>query len=257
MKGNRKMKQTPNYTMNGIISEVLGLDYYIVTKIETFSRIFGVSISEKEVTDIITKIINDGASLKTARKHLVNLLFEKIIAKTFMQFPFVEDLISVHKDIVNEHLYFDGERIYNREILERVLKPYAEKYEREQEMAEKEQEMLEKENCGGKDETFVYPDVLKDTDEMYTEAKRISFDDAIFNSRKALLEKHFAEYPIYIDGSYYVQSTEFPRVVRTENGTLSASANGNDLATWRECHYYALMDYNGHRFFIMSGGRYD
>ena len=106
---------------------------------------------------------------------------------------------------------------------------------------------------------FMYPDVLNKSDEMYKNAKRISHDDAIFGARKALLEKHFEEYPIYLDDSYYAQSSRLPRVVR-KDGDFAEAVNlmgWKNLSSWRDCHYYSLFEWEGHRFFIMTGGRYD
>ena len=54
---------------------------------------------------------------------------------------------------------------------------------------------------------YIYPDVLNKSDEMYKNAKRISHDSAIFGDRKALLEKHFSEHPIYLDDSYYAEQS--------------------------------------------------
>ena len=97
-------------------------------------------------------------------------------------------------------------------------------------------------------ENFEYPKKLSRNDAMYREAKQISSDSAIFSSRKALLKKHFEEHPIYLDGSYYTHYDSFAMV---EEKQLES------LAEWRDCHYYQLKEYKGHRFFMMSGGRYD
>ena len=102
---------------------------------------------------------------------------------------------------------------------------------------------------------FIYPQVLSKESAMYKERKRISFDSAIFGSRKALLEQHFKEAPIYIDSSYYAQSKEMPLVERYEDDFKGDF--GAKLSEWRDCHYYTLYEWQGHRFFIMSGGRYD
>lgn len=90
---------------------------------------------------------------------------------------------------------------------------------------------------------------------MYKNAVCIAKDSAIFGDRKALMEKHYAEYPIYLDESYYTHDTEYPRVVR--NDTDFTGSVYRKLSEWRDCHYYRLMEYNSHRFFIMTGGRYD
>ena len=104
-------------------------------------------------------------------------------------------------------------------------------------------------------EEFVYPDVLERDSAMFKEAKKIGFDDAIFGSRKALLEKHFNEAPIYWDDTYYAQSDTWPRVVRC--GDDFKASVYTKLSDWRECHYYCEYEYQGHRFFVMTGGRYD
>lgn len=96
-------------------------------------------------------------------------------------------------------------------------------------------------------EEFTYPRTLSRYSDMFIKAKRIAFDDAIFGDRAALLKKHFAEHPIYLDGSYYAKSDDFPMVKESDL---------ESLARWRDCHYYSLMEYDGHRFFIMTGGRY-
>lgn len=95
---------------------------------------------------------------------------------------------------------------------------------------------------------LVYPKVLSTSDAMYKEAKRIGSDSAIFNERKALLLKHFEEHPIYLDESYYTNREKFSQVQREDL---------DRLAGWRDCHYYSLREYKGHRFFIMTGGKYD
>lgn len=95
---------------------------------------------------------------------------------------------------------------------------------------------------------FEYPQVLTREMEMFKKATKISFDDAIFGDRKALLKKHFSEHPIYLDDSYYAHSDKWPMV---EESRLE------QLAEWRDCHYYTLYEWEGHRFFVMEGGRYD
>ena len=95
---------------------------------------------------------------------------------------------------------------------------------------------------------FEYPPTLTREMEMFKKAKKISNDSEIFNGRKALLEKHFNEHPIYLDDSYYAHSDKWPRV---EESQLER------LAGWRDCHYYTLYEWQGHRFFVMTGGRYD
>lgn len=101
---------------------------------------------------------------------------------------------------------------------------------------------------------FEYPKVLDANSEIYKNAKKISNDSAIFGERKALLEKHFAEHPIYLDESYYSQRTKFPMVEK--NGDDFKCSLYSTLSKWRDCHYYMLMDYNGHLFYIMTGGKY-
>ena len=95
---------------------------------------------------------------------------------------------------------------------------------------------------------FEYPPVLTREMEMFKKATRISFDDAIFGDRKALLKKHFSEHPIYLDVSYYAHNNKWPMV---EESRLE------QLAEWRDCHYYTLYEWEGHRFFVLEGGRYD
>ena len=102
---------------------------------------------------------------------------------------------------------------------------------------------------------FIYPDVLSKSDEMYKNAERISHDSAIFGDRKALLERHFEEHPIYLDDSYYAQSNALERVIR--DGDDFKGKYWRTLSDWRDCHYYSLCEWEGHRFFIMTGGRYD
>lgn len=95
---------------------------------------------------------------------------------------------------------------------------------------------------------FEYPPVLTQEMEMFKKATKISFDDAIFGDRKALLKKHFSEHPIYLDDSYYVHRDKWPMVKESRL---------EQLAEWRDCHYYTLYEWEGHRFFVMNGGRYD
>lgn len=105
-----------------------------------------------------------------------------------------------------------------------------------------------------KDE-FVYPESLNRNSEMFTKAKRISSDSECFNGRKELLEKHFNEAPIYLNESYYVHDDVWPRVKR--NGDDFKASYYTKLSDWRDCHYYTLYEYEGNKFFVMSGGRYD
>ena len=102
---------------------------------------------------------------------------------------------------------------------------------------------------------FIYPDVLDKSSRMYKEARRIANDNAIFGDRKALLEKHFNEYPIYLDDSYYAHSEKLPKVERC--GDDFKGSMWTKLSDWRDCHYYGLYEFEGHRFFVMTGGRYD
>lgn len=95
---------------------------------------------------------------------------------------------------------------------------------------------------------FEYPPTLTRQMEMFKEAKKISNDSEIFNGRKALLEKHFNEHPIYLDDTYYAHSDKWPMVEESQLAHLSE---------WRDCHYYSLYEWQGHRFFVMTGGRYD
>ena len=102
---------------------------------------------------------------------------------------------------------------------------------------------------------FEYPPVLTRQMEMFKDAKKISSDYAIFGSRKALLEKHFNEAPIYLDDSYYAHSDKWPLVERHEDDYKGSM--WTKLSGWRDCHYYTLYEWQGHRFFVMTGGRYD
>lgn len=104
-------------------------------------------------------------------------------------------------------------------------------------------------------EEFVYPNVLERNSDMFTKAKKISSDSEIFGGRKALLEKHFNEAPIYLNESYYAINDSWPRVVR--NGDDFKGSCYTKLSDWRDCHYYTLYEYEGHKFFVMTGGRYD
>ena len=56
---------------------------------------------------------------------------------------------------------------------------------------------------------------------MFIKAKRIANDNAIFGDRAALLKKHFAEHPIYLDGSYYAKSDDFPIVKESDLTSLA------------------------------------
>lgn len=106
-----------------------------------------------------------------------------------------------------------------------------------------------------KEQPFEYPPVLTREMEMFKKAKQISSDSAIFGEKKALLEKHFNEYPIYLNDSYYAQSDKWPRVEKHEDDYKGSM--WTKLSGWRDCHYYTLYEWEGHRFFVMSGGRYD
>ena len=101
---------------------------------------------------------------------------------------------------------------------------------------------------------FIYPDVLNRGDRMYKEAKKIAHDNEIFSGK--LLEKHFAEgIPMYLDESYYCHENQFPRIV--QDGDDFKAGFRAKLKSFRDCHYYTLYDFEGHRFYIMTGGRYD
>ena len=104
-------------------------------------------------------------------------------------------------------------------------------------------------------EEFVYPDILERESKMFKEAKKISHDCEIFGGRKALMEKHFEEAPIYLNESYYAHYDKWPRVIRY--GDDFKGSCYTKLSNWRECHYYSLYEYEGHKFFVMTGGRYD
>lgn len=102
---------------------------------------------------------------------------------------------------------------------------------------------------------FTYPEVLERNSEMMTKAHVISKDSAIFGDRKALMEKHYAEAPIYLNESYYCHDDKWGRVVKNE--TDFTGGLYKKLSEWRDCHYYTLYEYEGHKFFVMTGGRYD
>lgn len=104
-------------------------------------------------------------------------------------------------------------------------------------------------------ESFVYPETLDRNSEMFSKASRITSDSAIFGDRKELLEKHFNEAPIYLNESYYARYDKWPRVKKNETDYTVNSYR--KLSEWRDCHYYTLYEYEGHKFFVMSGGRYD
>lgn len=101
-----------------------------------------------------------------------------------------------------------------------------------------------------------YPEVLSKESEMYKSAKAIKRDSAIFGERRALLERHFDEYPIYLDESYYARYDKCPKLVR-ENGVITTEGSRRNIAAWRDCHYYTLFEWQGMRFYVMTGGRYD
>lgn len=104
-------------------------------------------------------------------------------------------------------------------------------------------------------EQFEYPKVLLKSSEMYKTAKCIGNDSEIFGGRKKLMQKHFEECPIYLDESYYAQCDKLPMVEKNEEDFTGGVYN--KLSSWRDCHYYRHMDYNGHQFYILTGGRYD
>lgn len=238
-------------TLGNVVNSALGLSQELLDEISDYGLSFNIEINENDIANIIAETIHGGKHPIEVGRQMLNYVFEKVIQKTIMRFPFLEDVINNRMYYDNGHLWFENKAILNSNHLKEVLKPFVEEYNK------KEEELEKAESAHLEEKPFEYPDILEDTNEMYTKAKRLNSDDAIFGGRKALLEKHFAEYPIYVNRSYYAQSTEFPRVVRSENGNISTLNDDSDLSEWRECHYYTLMDYNGHKFYMMSGGRYD
>lgn len=81
--------------------------------------------------------------------------------------------------------------------------------------------------------------------------------DAIFGSRKALMEEIYATgFPIYCDQSYYSHSSEFNLVVKV--GDHFECDRYNKFEDWRDCHYYSeCVDAEGNKAWLMTGGRYD
>ena len=67
------------------------------------------------------------------------------------------------------------------------------------------------------EDNFDYPLFLDKDSEMLKNAKRIESDSAIFGERRALLEKHFNEAPIYLNESYYTNETSYPRVKKNDH----------------------------------------
>lgn len=81
--------------------------------------------------------------------------------------------------------------------------------------------------------------------------------DAIFSSRKALMEEIYATgAPIYCNESYYVHESKYHRVIKVGNTFQCNGCKGWE--DWRECHYYSeYVDKNGNKAWMMTGGRYD
>ena len=241
-------------TLGNVVNSALGLNKELLDEISDYGLSFNIEINENNIANIIAETIHDGKHSIEVGRQLLNYVFKKVIQKTIMRFPFLEDVINNRMYYDNGHLWFENKAIQNSNYLDEVLKPFVEEYNKEEEKEEK------TESAHLEEKPFEYPDILEDTDEMYTKATRLNSDNAIFGGRKALLEKYFAEYPIYVNGSYYVQSRQFPKVFKNEDGlitTFNYFNFGDDLSEWRECHYYTLMDYKGHKFYMMSGGRYD
>lgn len=246
--------KTPNTTLGNTANSALGLSQELLDEIGNYGLSFGIEINENDIANIIAEIIHSGKHPIEVGRHLLNYIFEKTIQKTIIRFPFLEDVINKRIYYNNGHLWFENKAISGEKQLYKLLEPFVEEYNK------KEDELEKAESANLEEKPFEYPDILEETDEMYTKATRLNGDNAIFGGRKALLEKHFAEYPIYVDGSYYTHSTQFPKVIKNEDGVITTFNRFNfsgDLSEWRECHYYTLMDYNGHKFYMMSGGKYD
>ena len=81
--------------------------------------------------------------------------------------------------------------------------------------------------------------------------------DAIFGSRKALMEEIYATgVPIYCDQSYYVHETKVDLVVKV--GDHFECAGYKTFENWRDCHYYSECEApDGRKIWLMTGGRYD
>lgn len=83
------------------------------------------------------------------------------------------------------------------------------------------------------------------------------FREAIFGSRKALMEELYATgIPIYCDQSYYVHEQKIDLVKKV--GDHFECDGYKEFENWRDCHYYSeCADSQGHKIWLMTGGRYD
>ena len=81
--------------------------------------------------------------------------------------------------------------------------------------------------------------------------------DAIFGSRKALMEELYATgIPIYCDQSYYAQYDNLYPVIKV--GDHFECEAHKEFEEWRDCHYYSLYENaEGQKAWFMTGGRYD
>ena len=79
----------------------------------------------------------------------------------------------------------------------------------------------------------------------------------IFGGRKALMEEIYATgNPIWCDQSYYAHYDTLYLV--TKVGEHFECAGYKKFEDWRDCHYYAeYADKEGHKAWLMTGGRYD
>lgn len=81
--------------------------------------------------------------------------------------------------------------------------------------------------------------------------------DAIFGDRPALMEEIYETGdPIYCDQSYYAREDTLYLV--TKVGAHFHCAGYTEFEYWRDCHYYVQYeDADGHKAWLMTGGRYD
>lgn len=81
--------------------------------------------------------------------------------------------------------------------------------------------------------------------------------NAVFLGRKGLMDKIFSEgVPVYCDQSYYVHEQQLDLVIKV--GEHYECGPYKTFEDWRDCHYYTeYADAEGHRVWLMTGGRYD
>ena len=94
--------------------------------------------------------------------------------------------------------------------------------------------------------------------EFYSKFKRTgNAADAIFQGRKALMDKIFATgKPVYCDQTYYHHPTVLDRVDKV--GDHYECDGYKTFENWRDCHYFVeWADAEGNIVWVLKGGRYD